>query len=420
MNHFEKVIGYEHIKLELERIIDVINNKEKYEKLGVRIPKGLLLHGRPGLGKSLTAKSLVEALNVNKYIIRKNMPDGQFVNYLREIITKAMENTPSAILLDDIDKFSNNDDEHPNSDEFIVIQTLIDDAKDKDVYFIATANNLRDMPESLLRAGRFDTRIEFDNPSVEDSKLIIKHYLKDKKLANDIDYEEIAKIISGKSCAVLETVMNEAGLYAGFHNKSEIGMDDIIEALLRVIFDSPMKLNDKTDYANKIAAYHEAGHALVSEILEPNSVNLVTIANYAGDKGGITSSNMDEDYWYDINKMENRVRVLLAGKAAIDLVFNKLDVGTMSDLARVNQMVSRFIYCYGMDEMLSNERYDGAISDKQWSICDTLINNKIKKYYQEAKDILYKNKEKLEKLSLMLMEKKILRHKDIASVLEKQ
>ena len=254
MDHFTKVIGYDHIKNELERIIDVINNKSKYEKLGVTIPKGLLLYGEPGLGKSLTAKCFVDSLNVNKYIIRKNKPDGEFVNQIRETINEAIEKAPSVVLLDDIDKFSNGDQEHRNTDEFIVVQTLIDDAKDKDVYFIATANEIGDMPKSLLRAGRFDTNIEFDYPTVEDAKLIIEHYLENKVVAKDVDSEEIAKIITGKSCAVLETVMNEAGLYAGYNNKKEISMDDIIDALLRVIYDSPKDIKGKSEYSNKIAA----------------------------------------------------------------------------------------------------------------------------------------------------------------------
>ena len=167
MGNFENIIGYEHIKNELERIIDCINNKEKYEKLGVKVPKNLLLYGEPGLGKTLFAKAFLNALNRNKYIIRKNKPDGDFVNDVNRIITDAMNNTPSVVLLDDLDKFSNNDDDHKNSDEFVVVQTFIDDCKDKDVYFIATANSLRDMPDSLLRVGRFDCKIEVESPSFQ-------------------------------------------------------------------------------------------------------------------------------------------------------------------------------------------------------------------------------------------------------------
>ena len=178
MKHFENIIGYEHIKFELERIIDCINNKEKYEKLGVKIPKNILFFGMPGVGKTLFAKSFINSLNRNKYIIRKNKPDGEFVNEINKVITEAMSNTPSVVLLDDLDKFSNNDDDHQNSDEFVVVQTLIDECKDKDVYFIATANEINDMPESLIRPGRFANKIGFESPTLKDATLIIKHYFK--------------------------------------------------------------------------------------------------------------------------------------------------------------------------------------------------------------------------------------------------
>ena len=175
---FEKIIGYDQIKMELERIIDCLNNKEKYNKLGVGIPKGLMFHGNPGLGKTLFANSFIEELNRNKYIIRKDKPNGDFVKYLNKKINEAIKNAPSVVLFDDIDKYSNSDNKHKNTDEFVVIQSFIDDAKDKDVYFVATSNCIDDMPDSLLRKGRFDYIIEFFEPNLEDSKLIIEHYAK--------------------------------------------------------------------------------------------------------------------------------------------------------------------------------------------------------------------------------------------------
>ena len=267
MENFENIIGYNYIKKELNRIIDCINNREKYEKLGIKIPKNLILYGVPGVGKTLFANSFINSLNRKKYVIRKNMQDGKFVEYLKNQVTDAMNNEPAVVLLDDIDKFSNNDDEHTNSDEFIVIQSLIDDCKNKDVYFIATANRLREMPDSLLRAGRFDTRIKIKEPTLKDSSEIIKHYLKDKKVDKDINYLEIAKLLDGGSCALLETIINEAGLYAGYNDDELIRKDDIVKACLRLIYDAPLSDDEIQPERLEVVAYHEAGHALVSEIL---------------------------------------------------------------------------------------------------------------------------------------------------------
>ncbi len=415
MENFENIIGYNHIKNELNRIIDCINNKEKYEKLGVKIPKNLILHGEPGVGKTLFANAFINALNRKKYIIRKNMPDGKFVDYLNMEVTDAIENAPSVVLLDDIDKFSNNDDEHRNSDEFIAIQSLIDDCKDKDVYFIATANDLRDMPHSLLRVGRFDTRIHIKEPTLNDSTKIIEHYLKDKKVDKDINYLEIAKLLDGGSCALLETIVNEAGLYAGYNNDDTIRKNDIIRACLRVIYNAPLSDEEVSQERLEIVAYHEAGHALVSEVLEPGSVNLLTIDNYYSNKGGITSSTMNEDYWYNINFMENRITILLAGKAATELIFNRLDVGASSDLDRASSILSRMCNDYYANDFSVFAR---EFSDIYKNKGENWITLKLKEFYNKAKDILFSNKDKLDKLAKELMDKKVLLQDDINKIMK--
>lgn len=415
---FENIIGYNHIKNELIRIIDCINNKDKYNKLGVNIPKGLLLYGEPGLGKTLFAKSFIESLNRNKYIIRKDKPDGEFVNSINEIINEAINNAPSVVLLDDLDKFSNNDDRHKNTDEFVVVQSFIDDAKDKDVYFVATANDIDDMPDSLLRKGRFDYKIEFNYPTLKDSKLIIEHYLTNKKIDKDIDYEEIANLLGESSCAVLESVMNEAGLIAGFNNHNLISREDIIKAILRIIYDSPENDNTKTKYQLKLATYHEAGHTLVSEILEPGSVNLVSIANYFGNKGGITSTNRNDDYFSSLKLMENRIKVLLAGKAASEIYLNEIDLGVGSDLQRAQRIIDRIIEEYA----INNFKYWGVKnhirSNNMYETFEKDSLSLFERYYADTKTILFNNKDKYLKIVKLLEDKEIITQREIKTVME--
>ena len=400
MNYFKNIIGYNHIKKELTKIIDCINNREKYEKLGVQIPKNLLLFGEPGLGKTLFANEFINALNRNKYVIRKNRPDGEFVNDLNKIITEAMNNAPSVVLLDDIDKFSNNDDRHQNTDEFIVIQSLIDDCKNKDVYFVATANSLDDMPSSLIRSGRFSNKIEFEAPILEDAVLIIKHYLSDKCIDDDVDYDEIARILSGNSCALLESIINEAGIYAGFNNHEKINMDDILKACLRIIYNAPEGSN-KTDYEYEVAAYHEAGHALISELLEPGSVNLVTIANYFGGKGGVTAHTPNKNYWVDFTKMENRIMMLLGGKAAIDVKFNKPDVG-------------RFFDDYLIDNF-NLSPYDGSSEGKYHQ--EKWMASKLVYYYDKCKQMIFDNRNLLDKIANALIINKTINRNIIKEIM---
>ena len=414
MDNFNNIIGYNHIKNELNRIIDCINNRDKYERLGVKIPKNLLLHGVAGVGKTLFANAFINALNRNRYIIRKDMPDGKFVEFINNKIREAIDNQPAVILLDDIDKFSNNDDNHRNSDEFIVVQSLIDDCKDKDIYFVATANSLDDMPNSLLRAGRFDTKIHIEEPTLKDAVKIIEHYLKDKKVDKDIDYEEIAKILDGGSCALLETIINEAGLYAGYDNNEIIRKQDIIKACLRIIYNEPYNEEEIPLERLEVVSYHEAGHALVLEVLEPHSVNLLTIENYFSNKGGLTSSTRNENYWYNIGYMENRIIALLAGKAATELQFNRLDVGAASDLERASTILSRIYNDYYVNDF---SKFGRDFSEAYKVKGESWMTLKLKEYYNKAKAILIDNKNKLDKLANELKDKKVLLQNDINNII---
>ena len=415
MENFKEIIGYKHVKDELNRIIDCINNRNKYEKLGVKIPKNLLLYGVPGVGKTLFANAFINALNRNKYIIRKDMPNGKFVEFIKNTVKEAINNQPAVVLLDDIDKFSNNDEGHRNSDEFIVVQSLIDDCKDKDVYFIATANSLRDMPDSLLRVGRFDCKIEVESPSSYDAAKIVEHYLEGKKVDKDINYGEIAKLLDGGSCALLETIINEAGLYAGYDNNEIIRRKDIIRACLRVIYNAPESNDEISQERLEVVAYHEAGHALISEILEPHSVNLLTIENYYSDKGGLTSSTQNDNYWYNIKYMENRIIVLLGGKAATELQFNRLDVGASRDIDRADNIINRICNQYCANNFRT---YGRDYSNTSKELGEEWTAQKLQEYYNKARDILFNNKDKLDKLARVLMDKKVLLQDDISKILE--
>lgn len=182
MKEFEKVIGYASVKLELERICDLMKNQEKYHKLGVKTPKGLLIYGEPGVGKTLISNCFVEASGRKCFICKKDEPDGDFVKKIKKIFDDAKQNEPSIVLLDDIDKYANEDEKHKNAEEFITVQSCIDDVKNNEVFVLATANDLDNLPNSLLRVGRFDKQIKMYNPTGEDAVAIINYYLNQKKL----------------------------------------------------------------------------------------------------------------------------------------------------------------------------------------------------------------------------------------------
>jgi cell division protease FtsH len=277
MSEFDKVIGYEDIKLELKRYCDILKNPEKYRKLGVQTPRGVLMYGNPGLGKSLMAKCFIAESGRKVFTLRKNQSDGDFVNTIRETFEKAKQEAPCIVFLDDMDKFANEDREHPDAEEYVAVQAGIDECKGTEVFLLATVNDRRSLPDSLRRAGRFDKLIGFNNPTGEDAVKIIAHYLAEKQTVGDVNAEEVARLIEGKSCAELESAINEAGIYAGYDGREQIERKDIIKACMRVLFDAPELMNPKESVYTRHVAVHEAGHTVLAEILEPGSVNVVSI-----------------------------------------------------------------------------------------------------------------------------------------------
>lgn len=415
---FQDIIGYDNVKKSLERILDVLNHREKYLKIGSTIPHGLFLYGPPGLGKSTFALDLLKYVeNRTTYIVRKNKSDGEFMNYVTDIFKEAKEKQPSIILLDDLDKFSEEDSEICNNEEFVTIQSLIDNIKNDDVFVVATANNKHILPSSLLRAGRFDIKIKIDYPTEEEALKIFKYYLKKKKVDENVNIKNISYILGCSSCADLEKVCNQAGLYAGFHNKKEIGLEEILRASLELAYDTNIEECLEDDEYSIQVAYHEAGHALIGELLEHGSISFITIAKTDSDTRGFTKYHTNDNYFYDIQFMENRILSLLAGKAAIDIVFHKCDIGSKSDIERAYKIAERFIdqYCmFGFDSYL--DEYD-CHSDKLIQSKNDRVIELLTKYYNKVKEKLIANRHILDHLATKLEEKKILFQDEIRNTI---
>ncbi len=414
MKEFDKIIGYNDVKKELLRMCDIMVNCEKYRKLGVKTPRGLLLYGEPGVGKTLMANCLIKESGRMFFVCRKDKPNGDFVENIKQTFEKAKANAPSIILLDDLDKFANEDSNRPNADEYVAVQSCIDDCTGYEVFIVATANRVASLPFSLRRAGRFDKTIKVKNPKGKEATEIIKHYLNQKNFVSDIDVEEISRILDGYSCAELEAVVNEAGIYAGFAGKDKIDMDDMVKACLRVIFRAPESQEDAEENTITGIAYHEAGHAVVAELLEPGSISLVSIQQHDGDIGGVTAYYQNKNYFTDRKYMENRVIALLAGKASTEIVLGKVDVGTNVDLHRAFDIVQRFTddYCSTSFDKWNHRYASSGTLERR----DMQIYAEMERYYLEAKRLLAQNREFLDKLVDALIGKKTILGKDIISL----
>ena len=210
MNAFDKVIGYKATKRELLQLCDMLRNREIYEEMGARLPHGLLLYGDPGLGKTLLARCFVEESGLHTITVRRDKGGDAFIDGITQAFASAKAKAPSIVLLDDMDKFANEDDTHCDAPEYAAVQAGIDDVKDTGVFVIATANDIRKLPSSLRRSGRFDRKIGLQAPTASDAEEIIAHYLKTKRVSDSVNMEDLTRMMRYNSCAELETILNEA------------------------------------------------------------------------------------------------------------------------------------------------------------------------------------------------------------------
>lgn len=425
MKAFDRIIGYASLKQELMQISDTLKNREFYDKLGVCAPRGLLLYGEPGVGKSLMASAIIEESGRPVFRCRKDEPNGDFVKKIKATFEKAAENAPSIVFLDDMDKFANGDENHPDAEEYVTVQSCIDEAKGKEVFVLATANDTDCLPESLQRAGRFDRTIQVEPPKGEDAVEIVAHYLKSKRFVEGVDPAVIARIMNGHSCADLETVINEAGLYAGYQRAESITMEHFLKACLPMVSDRECHGDEQDDFCSHLSdphhmashfIYHEAGHAVVSEVLCPGSVTLVFAGSARQDAGGFTSYYRTPGMSL-LDWQKTRIVGALGGAAAMEQKFGLPDTGCSSDLNHAFVVVRRllsktcvngfsfYMRGFGDSEHLKADLEQAAAAE-------------VERYYRKAKEILSANWEFFEKLAAALAEKKLLSAVDIEKIRE--
>lgn len=412
---FESIIGYAEVKLELTRILDQLQYPEKYTALGVTDTHGLLLHGAPGVGKSTFAMDFLKAACRKAFICRKDKTNGDFVEEIVQTFDQAAEAAPSIILLDDLDKFANGDRHRRDADEFVTVQTCIDRVRDKQVFVVATANDIDKLPESLTRAGRFDNVLKLECPRGKDAQDIVAHYLSKKSFVADMDVRRIGRLLNGRSCAELETVVNQAGIYSAFDGREQVEMKDMIKSILRIIFEAPESFKEDLRTLPLVAC-HEAGHALAAELLEPDSVDLITVLNHDSKAAGVTVIPVDECYFHSHEMMEHRVMYLLAGKAATEICYGIVDPGVGDDLGRAFAIVRRFVdsYCsFGFDQFVYNNHGSEKVLDRR----DTRVATEVERYYSQVKKLLMANKDKLVALTERLVEEKTLLGDQVQEIL---
>lgn len=417
MSAFDKIIGYDTIRKELERIADALRCGDAYTRLGVTPPRGLMLHGEPGVGKSLMARCVIEESGRRAFTCRKDRPDGEFINAIRDTFTAAAEHAPSIVFLDDLDKFANSDGKCRDEEEYVTVQSCIDEMRGKDVFVLATANGINHLPDSLVRTGRFDRTIRVETPLGEDARRIVAHYLSGKSVLafQDEDPAQIASTVAdlmvGHSCADLETVVNEAGLLAGQLRQEHIRRDHLIRACLLVsdgISPDSIVLHREDDPADPRSimtrtACHEAGHAVVAEVLSPGSVSMVCIHNNVNGSRGFTSyrpvpgrDGLQEDV--------DGVMRSLAGKAALEQRFGRMELGTGHDLAQARRklfdLIMQGVYGFALLELPRQVDSESLLARRE-----AVAVAELERLYLRARQIIAENRAFLDALIAALLER---------------
>lgn len=415
MSAFDKVIGYEATKQELLQICDMIRNKEFYQDFGASLPQGMLLYGDPGLGKTLLAKCFIEESGLSSYLIRRTKSSEDFVNEITTTFQKAKEQAPAIVFLDDMDKFENEDYAHCDAEAYVAVQAAIDDVKGCDVFVLATANDLYKLPESLKRVGRFDRKIELLCPSEQDACEIIKHYLKDKKVAEDVKLDDVSMMITYSSCAELETLLNESAIRAAYLRHESITMEDLVEAVLKKEYAAQDNLIKTSQEELQRIALHEAGHLVVSEVLLPGSVGFASLRTRGRDSTGGFVRRCKK-----ITNIPYQIMISMGGKAAEELYYADRYVdGCQGDISKaiefIRTAVSEQATC-GMGLVDVETRNSPSMSEGLNSRNEAVVQAELDRFLLEAKAILFKNKEFLERVQSVLLDKETLLYSDIQNI----
>lgn len=412
MSKFDKIIGYETIKSELIQVCDILKNQELYKKMGAKLPQGMLLNGEPGLGKTLMAKCLIEESGIKTYIIRRNKGNDDFVSEITKTFETAKKNAPAIVFLDDMDKFANEDDRHRDAEEYVAVQAGIDDVKGCGVFVLATVNDEYKLPRSLVRSGRFDRKIDVECPSESDAVKIIEHYLSDKKLADDVNMDDLSKMISYSSCAELETILNEAAINATYARKENIEMEDIVKSVLRMQYNAPDNFNETSAETIKKTALHEAGHLVACEVLCPGGVGLASIRKTGRDSLGGFIHRCKE-----LSSGSDDIIVCLAGKAAVELFYaDSVASGCREDINRAFNIIRNRISTIGTSGFgmidVATRRFPDS-SESMNSRNEAVTQAELEHYMMKTRNLLMQNIVFLEKAANGLAEKETLLHSDI-------
>ncbi|MBT4412567.1 MAG: ATP-dependent zinc metalloprotease FtsH [Polaribacter sp.] len=434
---FENVAGLEGAKEEVQEIVDFLKHPEKYTSLGGKIPKGALLVGPPGTGKTLLAKAVAGEAGVPFFSLSGSdfveMFVGVGASRVRDLFKQAAQKSPSIIFIDEIDaigrargksNMTGGNDERENTLNQLLTE-MDGFGTDTNVIVIAATNRADVLDSALMRAGRFDRQIYVDLPNINERKEIFEVHIKPLKLADDVKIEFLAQQTPGFSGADIANMCNESALIAARNGKKSIHHQDFLDAVDRIVGGLEKKNKVITPKEKKVIAFHEAGHATVSWMLEHASPLVKVTIVPRGQSLGAAWYLPAERLIVQTEQMLDEMCATLGGRAAEKIIFNKISTGALSDLEKVTKQARAMVTVYGLNEEVGNiTYYDSSGNDafvKPYSEetgrkIDKEISKMIEAQYVRAIDLLDKNKEKLTILAELLLEKEVIFKDDLQEI----
>ena len=439
---FSDVAGEDEAKENLAEIVDYLHNPDKYKEIGASMPKGILLVGPPGTGKTMLAKAVAGEANVPFFSMSGSefveMFVGMGASKVRDLFQQAKEKAPCIVFIDEIDaigqkrgngRIGGNDEREQTLNQLL---TEMDGFEgNAGVVILAATNRPETLDAALTRPGRFDRRVPVELPDLKGREEILKVHAKKIKLENDIDFSKIARMASGASGAELANIVNEAALRAVRAGKKYVSEQDMEESIEVVIAGYEKKNKILTDDEKRVVAYHEIGHALVAAMLTNSApVQKITIVPRTSGALGYTMQ-VDEGNHYLMSKeeLENKIATYTGGRAAEEIVFNSISTGASNDIEQATKLARAMITQYGMSddfdmvalETVTNQYLGGdtslVCSSELQSKVDYKVIELVKEQHEKAKRILEENRTKLDELAQFLYEKETISGDEFMNIL---
>ena len=441
--HFDDVAGEDEAKENLAEIVDYLHNPKKYTDAGASMPKGLLLVGPPGTGKTMLAKAVAGESGVPFFSISGSefveMFVGMGASKVRDLFKQAKEKAPCIVFIDEIDAIGKKRDGQVggNDEREQTLNQLLTEMDgfegNNGVIILAATNRPESLDPALTRPGRFDRRVPVELPDLKGREAILKVHAKKIKPADDVDFHTIARMASGASGAELANIVNEAALRAVRQGRTIVHEADLEESVEVVIAGYQKKNAVLSDQEKKVVAYHEIGHALVAALQSHSApVQKITIIpRTSGALGYTTQVEQGDKYLMTKEEIENKIATFTGGRAAEEVVFNQITTGASNDIEQATKLARAMITRYGMSdefdmvalETVTNQYLGGDASlacsaDTQKEI-DRQVTELVKKQHQKAKKLLLDNRDKLDELSNYLYEKETITGEEFMEILNR-